>query len=86
MTNEEALVWCDDLCDGIIRADLVKENYIRSLRALRTAMTALAKQIPQKVNGMTCPNCYKMFFLLHGEQRGSDYCSRCGQALKWEVE
>ena len=86
MTNEEAIVWCDDFRDNIIRVGVVKEKYTLALRALRTAMTALAKQIPRKVNGMTCPNCERLFFLKFGEKRGEDYCDRCGQALKWEVE
>ena len=86
MTNEEALVWCDDLCYSMVMTDPVKENYIRALRALRTAMAALDKQIPQKVDGMACPNCERPFFLKFGEKRGEDYCGRCGQALKWEVE
>lgn len=85
MTNEEALVWCDDFRDNIIRAGAVKEKYTLALRALRTAMTALAKQIPQKVDGMACPNCERPFFLKFGEKRGEDYCDRCGQALDWGV-
>lgn len=84
MTNKEAIVWCDDFRDNIIRSGVDGEKYTLALRAMRTAMIALAKQIPQKVVGMMCPNCERMFFLYHGENRGSDFCSRCGQALKWE--
>ena len=84
MTNEEALVWCDDFRGNIVKTGKYEEKYILALNAMRTAMESLAKQIPQKVVGMMCPNCERMFFLYHGEKRGSDFCSRCGQALKWE--
>lgn len=84
MTPEEAIIWCDDFRDNIIKAGKVEEKHSLALRAMRTAMYALAKQIPQKVKGYTCPNCERIFFLMYGERKGEDYCDRCGQALDWE--
>lgn len=84
MTPEEALIWCDDFRDNIVKSGVVKEKYTLALRAMRTAMTALARQIPQKVENMCCPNCERLFLLRHGQIRGADYCNKCGQALRWE--
>lgn len=84
MTPEEALIWCDDFRDNIIKVGVVKEKYTLALRAMRTAMTALVRQIPQKVENMACPNCDRLFLFRHGQRRGADFCDKCGQALKWE--
>lgn len=86
MTWQEANDWCDQFRDNIIKTGVIKEKYTLALRAMRTAMTALAKQIPQKLNGITCPNCGRIFLLLHGQTKGEDFCGSCGQALDWGAE
>lgn len=65
----------------------MKEWWKRQIEIWETAISALEKQIPKKVNislkGTTgwntkchCPNCHSM--ISHGK-----YCSNCGQALDW---
>ena len=76
MTNEEAII---DIRKNI--------QPIVGGKSLDTAISALEKQIPKKVNislkGTTdwntkchCPNCHSM--VSHGK-----YCANCGQALDW---
>ena len=49
MTYKEALIWCYDFRDNIIKVGVAKEKYILALRAMRSAMTAIAKQIAEKI-------------------------------------
>lgn len=83
MDNKEALLWCDQFRDNIIKSGDNRHKYNLALNAMRTAMTALAKQIPQKVEGFTCPNCNKIFLQMCGQRKGENFCGRCGQALDW---
>lgn len=61
---------------------------------LRLAMTALEKQIPQKViygydeqDDIKCPNCDYAISYMDAYDKGVDkYCSNCGQALDWSDE
>lgn len=80
MTNEEAIKTIE------LAIAEVEWNYPMDYAiAFETAISALEKQIPKKVNislkGTTgwntkchCPNCHSM--VSHGK-----YCSNCGQAL-----
>ena len=63
---------------------LIKETYHENIKAFNIAISALEKQIPQKVSVLempyeiySCPNCYKQHI---GRE---NYCSNCGQALDW---
>ena len=84
MTYDEALVWYDDFRDNIVKSGKVDEKYSLALRAMRTAMLALAKQIPQKRKGFACPTCGRLILLLHGQTKGGNFCDICGQAIDWE--
>ena len=61
---------------------------------LRLAMTALEKQIPQKViygydeqDDIKCPNCDYAISYMDAYDKGVDkYCSNCGQKLDWSDE
>lgn len=86
MTYKDALIWCDDFRNNIVMTGVVKEKYTLALQAMRTAMTAIAKQIPQKTDRMTCPNCGRIFLMLHGQTKGADFCDCCGQAIDWGEE
>lgn len=57
---------------------------------LRLAMTALEKQIPQKVkygyddqDDIKCPNCDYAVGRRGSYFRRSKYCEECGQRLNW---
>lgn len=47
-------------------------------------LNAIKKQIPQKVENGTCPNCKRIFLYRYAETKCGDYCNNCGQALEWE--
>lgn len=47
-------------------------------------LNAIKKQIPQKVENGTCPNCKRIFLYRYAETKCGDYCNNCGQALDWE--
>ena len=86
MTIEEAIDWCDQFRDNIIKVGAKKEKYALALRAMRTAITALSKQMPKKVflylekTGCAgCPSCGGMIEA-HSSHK---YCCYCGQALEW---
>ena len=86
MTPKKALIIISKMC--FLISDKADEIKFRGFfAALKTAIEALKKQIPMKVNisikGTTgwntkchCPNCRS--FLSKGK-----YCSECGQALDW---
>ena len=48
-------------------------------------LNAIKKQIPQKVENGTCPNCKRIFLYRYAETKCGDYCNNCGQALEWEA-
>lgn len=78
---------CEE-CDNYDRCDhtMVADN-------ARTAIEALEKQLPKKVeiwNGQaTCPNCKKLYGnmvdikQLHPASWDFEYCKHCGQRLDW---
>lgn len=74
MTNEEAII---DIRENI--------QPIVGGKSLDIAISAIEKQIPKKVSVLEmpceniyyCPNCYKRHI------SRENYCSNCGQALKW---
>lgn len=86
MTYKEALIWCDEFRDNIVKTGVEKEKYTLALRAMRTAMAAIARRIPQKPYKMACPRCGRIFLLLHGQTKGSNCCDVCGQAIDWGKE
>ena len=94
MTPQEAIDWCDQFRDNIIKTGVQKEKYTLALRAMRTAMTALAKQIPQQpdlegdgyydgelvYDTGYCPCCRQDYEI---EYHAPKFCENCGQALDW---
>lgn len=46
-------------------------------------LEALEKQMPQKVNGGSCPRCGRLYLLSYCQRKGPDFCDGCGQALDW---
>lgn len=83
MTEQEAIDWCEQFRDNIVATGVEKEKYTLALKAMRTAIKTLEKQIPQKFKNMACPSCGRIFLLLHGQRKGADFCDCCGQALDW---
>lgn len=90
MTEQEAIDWCEQFRDNIIATGDKKEKYTLALKAMRTAITALEKRIPQKpyyrkeedAKGYACPVCDMGVTVDHGRIRDT-FCSHCGQALDW---
>jgi hypothetical protein len=87
MTHKEAIDWCEQFRDNIIATGVEKEKYTLALKAMRTSITALEKQIPQKViryfeitYQAECPAC-KGRIEAHASHK---YCRLCGQAIEWE--
>ena len=85
MNSEDALNWCEDFRDNIIKTGVKKEKYTLALKAMREAIIALLKQIPKKPNNMACPNCGRIFLRLFGQTKGPKYCDNCGQAIDWGI-
>ena len=86
MTSEDALNWCEDFRDNIIKTGVKKEKYTLALRAMRTAITALLKQIPKRVVfyyiqefAAKCPACDGKIDA-HASKK---YCCWCGQRVEW---
>lgn len=89
MTPQETIDWCDQFRDNIIKTGVKKEKYTLALRAMRTAMTAIAKQIPQnvvlyytKIGSAKCPECGGTIEA-HSSHK---HCCYCGQKLKWGTD
>ena len=89
MTEKEAIDWCEQFRDNIINVGVKKEKYILALRAMRTAITALLKQIPKKVVfyyehefAANCPECNKKI----DSHASKKYCCWCGQKLDWSED
>ena len=85
MKTLEAIDWCEQFRDNIIMTGVEKVKYNLALKAMRTAITALEKQIPKKPNKMTCPTCGRIFLFLYGQTKGAKYCDNCGQAIDWGI-
>lgn len=81
-----------------IVGDSVKEIYRKDLESLKTALSALEKQVPKKVkkefvtvNGCitcfetdVCPVCGNVFYIEDlGQTMYYSFCPDCGQALDW---
>ena len=86
MTEQEAIDWCEQFRDNIIVTGVKKEKYTLALKAMWTAITALKKQMPQKViryfeisYQAECPAC-KGRIEAHASHK---HCRWCGQRLKW---
>lgn len=86
MTEQEAIDWCEQFRDNIVKVGVKKEKYTLALKAMRTAITALVKQIPQKVTRYfeigyqaECPACNGRIEA-HASHRN---CKWCGQRLEW---
>ena len=86
MTEQEAIDWCEQFRDNIIMTGVEKEKYTLALKAMRTVIAALKKQIPQKLDKMACPNCGRIILMLHGQTRGANCCDVCGQAWDWGAD
>lgn len=71
------------LARGIKIKDIDTVNLV--LQAIFSAVKALMKQIPQKIDrvGNKCPVC-KCY--LESDPVGDHYCFNCGQAIDWSVE
>ena len=77
----------------IIKSNYPTSGYYMLREALDTAIEALEKQLPKKVeiwNGQaTCPNCKKLYGnmvdikQLHPASWDFEYCKHCGQRLDW---
>ena len=90
MTTQEAIDWCEQFRDNIIKVGVKKEKYTLALKAMRTAITALVKQMPKKpyyrkeedTEGYACPVCHMGVTVDHGRIKDT-FCSHCGQVLDW---
>ena len=86
MTEQEAIDWCEQFRDNIVWTGVKKEKYTLALKAMRTAIAALKKRMPQKVvryfeidYSAECPSC-KGRIEAHSSHR---HCKWCGQRLEW---
>lgn len=86
MTEKEAIDWCEQFRDNIIATGVEKEKYTLALKAMRTAITALLKQMPKKVvryfemdYSAECPSCNGRIEA-HANHKA---CKWCGQRLEW---
>lgn len=86
MTTIEAIDWCEQFRDNIVATGVEKEKYTLALKAMRTAITALEKQMPKKVTRYfeityqaECPACEGRIEA-HASHR---HCKWCGQRLEW---
>lgn len=88
MTTLEAIDWCEQFRDNIISTGVEKEKYTLALKAIRTSIIALSKQMPQKPkvdenDWYCCRNCGDTFSLLNMVSGRNRYCGKCGQAIDW---
>ena len=86
MSEQEAIDWCEQFRDNIIKTGVKKEKYTLALKAMRIAINAISKQIPQKVvryfeidYSAECPACNGRI-QAHTSHRN---CKWCGQKLEW---
>jgi hypothetical protein len=89
--EKEALKWCEQFTDNLVKANVDTKRRTLGLQAMQVCKSALEKQIPKKpikieetynvemgewVADYECPSC--------GNPYADDsYCSCCGQALDW---
>ena len=89
MTPNEALDWCEQFTDNLVKVDVDTKRRTLGLQTMQICKSALEKQIPKKPNihgyregreintiSYTCPICNKHI----GRE---NYCKHCGQALDW---
>lgn len=91
MKSEDALNWCEDFRDNIIKTGVKKEKYTLAVKAMREAIIALKKQIPQKPridndDWICCPRCNETFYLINTHNKRNKYCGNCGQAIDWGIK
>lgn len=100
MTEQQAIDWCEHFRDNIIMTGVQSEKYTLALKAMRTAIAALNKQIAQKpvevkrtgavIRTAKCPLCDSTFPDIGGVNEAYDECEQpqhcrvCGQAIDWE--
>ena len=83
MTYKEALYWCEQFTDNVIKVNVKGEKTPLALKAMRKCKEAISKQIPQKPTPYKgfegkCTCCGVIFL-----DRSTNYCGNCGQALDW---
>lgn len=92
MTPQEALYWCEQFENNVVKADPQREKMVLALQAMKECRKALEKQIPKKpavfddysqgrYTVAFCPNCKKILGLLN-MAKIDEHCD-CGQALDW---
>ncbi len=73
-----------------IRDMYIDTNESEKCKALKTAISALEKQIPKKVVDDTefgmCPYCHNEFNSELMNEYNVKYCLHCGQALDWDYK
>lgn len=82
MTPQEALYWCEQFENNVVKADPQREKMVLALQAMKECKKALEKQIPKKPVHFEqsypyCPSCNDFI-----TSRDKKYCE-CGQALDW---
>lgn len=84
MTPQEALYWCEQFENNVVKADPQREKMVLALQAMKECKKALEKQTPKKpyvINDewAKCPSCKSNMI----EHREPHFCEHCGQALDW---
>ena len=88
MTPKEALNWCEQFIDNLVKVDVDTKRRTLGLQAMQTIKSALERQIPKKVEvydddcRADCPVC-GYTFENNVNDWGCKYCQDCGQALDW---
>ena len=85
MKPQEALNWCEQFTDNLVKANVDTKRRTLGLQAMQVCKSALEKQIPKKPKYIEgdydmplCPSCG-----LSVDENEENYCSCCGQALDW---
>lgn len=98
MTPNEALDWCEQFTDNLVKVDVDTKRRTLGLQTMQICKSALEKQMPKK----PIPQIVKGGKRLIGNgwwgegttvyrcpncnefiSRTYDYCYKCGQALDW---
>ena len=86
MNENEALDWCEQFRDNIVKVGVKKEKYTLALKAMKTVISALKKQIPKRVTfyyvdsfNARCPSCEHNI----DAHASKTYCCWCGQKVAW---
>lgn len=89
MTPKEAIDWCEQFTDNIIRANVDTKKRTLGLQAMRSCKSALEKQIPKKPKAIfdeysyfECGSCGTAIFC-SDELKSHIHCLHCGQAIDW---